>query len=162
MNRVACLLALFAIAPMAAASDDPHSVVSRLYAALQASTPSEASIDPLLGDALRAAVEAQRTYERACSALAAHDEKPHMLDQSLYLWAPDRPETVKAGLPATSGEASWVPVEMAISDYRWTDRVLLHRQGQDWKVMDIRWGQGGTLIGRLRDFSAFRCTATHG
>ncbi|MFL1395555.1 hypothetical protein, partial [Acinetobacter baumannii] len=42
--------------------------------------------------------------------------------------------------------------------YRWTDRVLLQRQDRDWKVMDIRWGQGGNLIGRLKAFSAFRCT----
>ncbi len=160
MNRVACLLALFTIAPMAAASDDPHSVVSRLYAALQASTPSEASIDPLLGDALRAAVEAQRTYEKACSALAAHDEKPHMLDQSPYLWAPDRPETASVSQPTPHGDAAWVRVDMAAGDTRWTDQVLLERQGMGWKIMDIRWGQEGRLTGRLKDFADFRCVAS--
>ncbi len=162
MSRLASALVLLIVAPLAIAASDPHEVASRFYAALQARGPDQGAIAPLLGDPLRAAIDAQRAYEQACSALAAPDEKPHMLDQSPYLMAPDRPETVKVGLPATSGDASWVTVEMATSDYRWTDRVLLQRQGEYWKVMDIRWGQGGNLIGRLKDFSAFRCTATHG
>ncbi|WP_164147334.1 hypothetical protein [Stenotrophomonas maltophilia] len=162
MIRRLPVLALLAIPPLATAASDPHEAVSRFYAALQARGPDQAAIAPLLGDALRSAIDAQRAYEQACTALAAPDEKPHMLDQSPYLMAPDRPETVKVGLPATSGDAGWVPVEMAIGDHRWTDRVLLQRQGQDWKLMDIRWSQGGNLIGRLKDFSAFRCTATHG
>ncbi|PTA70184.1 MULTISPECIES: hypothetical protein [unclassified Stenotrophomonas] len=162
MIRRLPVLALLAVPALATAASNPHDVASRFYAALQNSGPDQALIGPLLGDALRAAIDAQRGYEQACTALAAPDEKPHMLDQSPYLMAPDRPETVKVGLPGAGGEATWMPVEMAIGDYRWTDRVLLQRQGQDWKVMDIRWGQGGSLIGRLKDFSAFRCTATHG
>lgn len=162
MSRLASALVLLIVAPLATAASNPHDVATGFYAALQNTGPDQALIAPLLGDTLRAAIDAQRGYEQACTALAAPDEKPHMLDQSPYLMAPDRPETVKVGLPATSGDATWMPVEMAIGDYRWTDRVLLQRQGQDWKVMDIRWGQGGSLIGRLKDFSAFRCTATHG
>lgn len=158
MSRLASALVLLIVAPLATAGSDPHEVATRFYAALQNSGPDQAVIAPLLGDALRSAIDAQRAYERTCAVLAAHDEKPHMLDQSPYLMAPDRPETVKVGLPATRGDGSWVPVEMAIGDYRWTDRVLLQRQGQDWKIMDIRWAQGGNLIGRLREFSAFRCT----
>lgn len=161
MSRLASALVLLTVAPLATAASDPHEVATRFHAALQASAPDQAAIAPLLGDALRAAINAQRAYERACTALATPDEKPHMLDQSPYLMAPDRPETVRVGLPATSGDASWVPVEMAIGDYRWNDRVLLQRQGQDWKIMDIRWGQGGSLIGRLKDFSAVRCSAAH-
>lgn len=162
MLRLASTLALLIVAPLASAASDPRDVVTRLYAAVQAPASDEATIPPLLGDALRSAIDAQRAYERTCAVLAAHDEKPHMLDQSPYLMAPDRPETVKVGLPARSGDGSWVPVEMAVGDYRWTDRVLLQRQGQDWKVMDIRWGQSGNLIGRLKQFSAFRCTASGG
>lgn len=160
MSRPTVLFVLLIVAPLATAASDPRDVVTRLYDAIQAPTSNETAIPPLLGDALRAAIDAQRAYEQACTTLAAPDEKPHMLDQSPYLMAPDRPETVKAGLPVTSGEASWVPVEMAIGDYRWTDRVLLQRQDRDWKVMDIRWGQGGNLIGRLKAFSAFRCTSS--
>lgn len=81
-----------------------------------------------------------------------------MLDQSPYLLAPGRPETISVGMPGSSGDATWIHVDMAVGDYRWTDQVLLQRQGRDWKVMDIRWGQGGNLIGRLKAFSAFRCT----
>ena len=162
MIRRLPILALLAIPALATAASDPHEVATRFYAALQASGPDQPAIAPLLGDALRAAIDAQRAYEQACTALAAPDEKPHMLDQGPYLMAPDRPEAVKVGLPATSGDASWVPVEMAVGDYRWTDRVLLQRQDLDWKVMDIRWGQGGNLIGRLKQFSAFRCTASGG
>jgi hypothetical protein len=161
MSRPTALFVLLIVAPLATAASDPHDVAARFYATLQASGPDQGVIAPLLGDALRAAIDAQRGYERACTALAAPDEKPHMLDQSPYLMAPDRPETVKIGLPGESGDAAWIPVEMAIGDYRWTDRVLLQQQGQDWKIMDIRWGQGGSLIGRLKDFSAFRCTAAH-
>lgn len=162
MIRRLPVLALLAIPALVTAASDPHEVATRFYSALQAREPDRAAIAPLLGDALRAAIDAQLGYEQACIALAAPGDKPHILDQSPYLMAPDRPETVRVGLPATSGDASWVPVEMAIGDYRWTDRVLLHRQGQDWKVMDIRWGQGGSLIGRLKNFSTFRCSNTHG
>ena len=158
MPRPAFLLVLLIVAPLATAASDPRDVVTRLYDAIQAPASSETAIPPLLGDALRAAIDDQRAYERACSALAAHDEKPHMLDQSPYLMAPDRPETISVGMPGSSGDATWIRVDMAVGDYRWTDRVLLQRQDRDWKVMDIRWGQGGNLIGRLKAFSAFRCT----
>ncbi len=162
MSRLASALALLIVAPLAAAASDPRDVVTRLYAAIQAPASDEAAIAPLLGDALRSAIDAQRAYERACTVLAVHDEKPHMLDQSPYLMAPDRPETVKVGMPGSAGNATWIAVEMVVGDYRWTDRLLLQRQGQDWKVVDIRWGQGGSLIGRLKEFSAFRCTASGG
>ncbi|BBO51183.1 hypothetical protein [Stenotrophomonas maltophilia] len=162
MSRLASTLLLLIVAPLAAAASDPRDVVTRLYATVQAPASSEEVIRPLLGDALSAAINAQRAYERACTVLAAHDEKPHMLDQSPYLMAPDRPEMVRVGRPGPIGSATWVQVDMAVGDYRWTDRVLLQRQGQDWKVMDIRWGQGGNLIGRLKQFSAFRCTASGG
>jgi hypothetical protein len=158
MPRPAFLLVLLIVAPLATAASDPRNLVTRLYDAIQAPASSETAIPPLLGDALRAAIDDQRAYGRACSALAAHDEKPHMLDQSPYLMAPDRPETISVGMPGSSGDATWIRVDMAVGDYRWTDRVLLQRQHQDWKVMDIRRGQGGNLIGRLKAFSAFRCT----
>jgi len=160
MTRLASTLLLLIVAPLAAAASDPRDVVTHLYATVQAPASSEEVVRPLLGDALSAAINAQRAYEKACTVLAAHDEKPHMLDQSPYLMAPDRPETVKVGGPRPTGNATWVQVDMAVGDYRWTDRVLLQRQGQgqDWKVMDIRWGQGGNLIGRLKAFAAFRCT----
>ncbi|MCO7489312.1 hypothetical protein [Stenotrophomonas maltophilia] len=157
MLRPASVLALLIVAPLVTAASDPRDVVTRLYAVVQAPASDEAAIPPLLGDALRSAVDAQHAYERACTALAAHDEKPHMLDQSLYLLAPDRPDTVAVGMPESRGDATWIRVDMAVGDYRWTDRVLLQRQDRDWKVMDIRWGQGGNLIGRLQEFSAFRC-----
>ncbi|AYZ69641.1 hypothetical protein [Stenotrophomonas maltophilia] len=158
MSRPTALFVLL-IAPLAAAaSSDPRDVVTRLYDVIQAPTSNETAISPLLGEALRSAIAAQRAYEQACTALAAPDEKPHMLDQSPYLLAPDRPETIYMGMPGSSGDATWIHVDMAVGDYRWTDRVLLQRQDRDWKVMDIRWGQGGNLIGRLKAFSAFRCT----
>lgn len=162
MFRFASTLALLTVAPLAAAASDPRDVVTRLYDALQAPTSNEAAIPSLLGDALRSALDAQSAYERTCAALAAHDEKPHMLDQSPYLLAPDRPETISVGMPGSSGDATWIRVDMAVGDHRWTDRVLLQRQDRDWKVMDIRWGQGGSLIGRLQQFSAFRCTPSGG
>lgn len=156
MLRPASVLALLIVAPLVTAASDPRDVVTRLYAVVQAPASDEVAIPPLLGDALRSAVDAQHAYERACTALAAHDEKSHMLDQSLYLLAPDRPDTVAVGMESR-GDATWIRVDMAVGDYRWTDRVLLQRQDRDWKVMDIRWGQGGHLIGRLQEFSAFRC-----
>lgn len=157
MIRSPAALALLAVTPLAAAASDPHDVVTRLYAAVQGPLSSAPAIAPLLGDSLRAAVDAQHAYEQACSSLAARDEKPHMLDQSPYLLAPDRPETVDVGRSGPNGDAAWISVEMVAGGYRWTDRVLLQKQAQDWKVMDIRWGEGGSLIGRLREFSAFRC-----
>lgn len=157
MSRPTALFVLLIVAPLATAASDPRDVVTRLYDAIQAPTSNETAISSLLGDALRSAVDAQHAYERACTALAAHDEKPHMLDQSPYLLAPDRPDTVAVGMPESRGDATWVRVDMAVGDYRWTDRVLLQRQDRDWKVMDIRWGQGGHLIGRLQEFSALRC-----
>ncbi|WP_414539044.1 hypothetical protein [Stenotrophomonas forensis] len=160
MYRFASALVLLIVAPLATAASDPRGVVTRLYDAIQAPASNDTAISPLLGDALRAAIVAQRAYERACTALAARDEKPLMLDQSPYLLAPDRPETISVGMPASSGDATWIRVDMAVGDYRWSDRVLLQRQDRDWKVMDIRWGQGGNLIGRLKAFSAFRCTAS--
>ncbi|PZS56086.1 hypothetical protein A7X64_03745 [Stenotrophomonas maltophilia] len=159
MSRPTALFVLLIVAPLAAAaSSDPRDVVTRLYDAIQAPTSNETTVSPLLGEALRSAIAGQRAYEQACTALAAPDEKPHMLDQSPYLLAPDRPETISVGMPGSSGDATWIHVDMAVGDYRWTDRVLLQRQDRDWKVMDIRWGQGGNLIGRLKAFSAFRCT----
>ena len=114
MSRFAVFLPLFIVAPLSAASTDPREVVTRLYAVVQAPASDDAAIAPLLGDALRSAVEAQRAYERACTTLAAPDEKPHMLDQSPYLMAPDRPQTVSVGMPGSTGNATWVPVDLAV------------------------------------------------
>lgn len=157
MTRFSSVFVLLFATPLIAAANNPDDVVTRFYAAIQAGGSDQAVMEPLLGDALRAAINAQRAYEQACAALAAPDEKPHMLDQSPYLMAPDRPETVTVGPPGASGDATWVPVEMAVGDYRWTDRVLLQRQEQDWQVMDVRWVQGGSLIGRLKEFAGVRC-----
>ncbi len=157
MIRSSTALALLAITPLAAAATDPYEVATTFYAAMQGPPPSTSAIAPLLGPSLRAAVDAQHAYEQACIALAARDVKPHMLDQSPYLLAPDWPETVHVVRSGARGDAAWISVEMMAGGYRWTDRVLLQKQAQDWKIMDIRWGQGGSLIGRLKQFSAVRC-----
>ncbi len=107
MSRPTALFVLLIVAPLAAAaSSDPRDVVTRLYDVIQAPTSNETAISPLLGEALRSTIAAQRAYEQACTALAAPDEKPHMLDQSPYLLAPDRPETISVGMPGSSGDAT--------------------------------------------------------
>jgi len=151
------VLALFALMPLAGAASEPHEVVTRFYHGVR-SPGAEGDARAMLGDALGKAVDAQRGYEAACERLTLPGEKGHMLDQSPYLYAPDRPQSVTVGMPRSNGDAVWLTVDMAVSGDRWTDQVLLQKQGPAWKIMDIRWGQGGTLIQRLRQFSAMRCT----
>ena len=149
---------LLAALPWAATASGPREVAVRFYAAVQMAEPDDARIGALLGPELRAAVAAQRVHEQACSVLAAPGEKPHMLDQSLYLWAPDRPSSVEVGMPSGSGgDAAWIDVQMSVADSHWRDRVLLRRQGKAWQIVEIRWGQGGTLVQRLKEFSVQRC-----
>lgn len=86
MLRPASTLALLIVAPLASAASDPRDVVTRLYAAVQAPASDEATIPPLLGDALRSAIDAQRAYERACAVLAAHDESRTCWTRARISW----------------------------------------------------------------------------
>lgn len=158
MSRRPFVLALLALLPLAAVASEPHDVVTRLYRTVQSPTADDTAVGMLLGDALGKAVAAQRAYEAACARVAMPGDKGHMLDQSPYLYAPDRPQSVTVGEPGSAGTAAWLRVDMAVGDDRWTDHVLLQKQGPSWKIMDIRWGHGGTLIERLKAFSAQRCT----
>ncbi len=46
---------------------------------------------------------------------------------------------------------------LAYDDYRWTDQVLLTRQGARWVILDIEWEGGGKLTGRLVAFAGIPC-----
>lgn len=41
---------------------------------------------------------------------------------------------------------------------KWTDTVLLRRESGQWRIVDIRFEQGGSLVQSLRAFVGLRCS----
>lgn len=142
----------------------PEAVAAGLYARVQQlrSEPMQdvtvsSQVADLLGSALSKAVAAQETYQSACAAVALPDTKPHMLDQSVFLDAPDGPESIETGAARITGNTAWVPVTLRyVGGERALYQVLLEQDAQ-WRILDIRWSGGSSLVRRLREFSAYRC-----
>lgn len=154
----ACLL------PTAAfAQRSPAQVVEAFYRWEIHPTPAEiagpryAPVRNLLGEAFHRALEAQSAYEDVCAKYTPPDIKPYMLDQSpFYAW-PDGAKSLRSVAQTMRGDYATVDATLEYDDTRWTDRVILGREGGRWAILDIRWQEGGSVTGRLVSFASERC-----
>ena len=156
------LAALLCGAPVIA-GETPAAVVGRFYAWALHPEPGQGDAGPTLPPSFFApellrALQAQRAYEDACARLVAPDIKPHMLDQSPFVLAPDGAKAVLSIEAVASGDGSRASVQLAYDEVRWTDTVVLRREQGRWMIVDIVWQEGGSLTERLVDFAGYQCT----
>lgn len=163
MNDHRFLLAalLLLMTPGAFAGDSPADVVGRFYAWTLQPAPEKtdeglAPVQQLLGQALFAALEAQRTYEEACARLVPEGVKPHMLDQSPFFLWPDGAQALLSTQTTVAGDTARVSARLAYDDLHWTDTVLLGHEDDRWVILDIQW-QERSLTERLVGFASHRC-----
>lgn len=146
----------------ALANDSPVGTVRDFYAWAIPSNSNDldnelAPVRQLLGQELLAALEAQRAYEKVCAKLVPADIKPHMLDQSPFFLWPDRAKSLVSATADVKGDTARVSAQFAYDDLKWTDTVILRRQGDHWVILNIQW-QEGSLTKRLVEFAHHRCT----
>ncbi len=147
-----------------AAAETPKEVVQTFYEALMHPEPGdygqphylsvEGSLSPVLSRALRA----QDEYESACIAITPPDMKPHILDQSPFFRAPEGAKTLSKLTQVLSGHTAKVSADLGYEDFEWQDTVTLVFHEGRWVIVNVSWGDGGSLIDRLKGFAASRCT----
>lgn len=111
----------------------------------------------LFGKELMGALEAQAAYEHSCARVVPTDMKPHMIDQDPFFLEADGAKSLSSLTTRVAGDIARVSAHLAYDDYRWTDQVLLTRQGARWVILDIEWEGGGKLTGRLVAFAGVPC-----
>ena len=143
----------------------PAQVVQEFYRWAMHPSPQEIAdsrfdpVRPILGKDLLLALEAQRSYERACVRLVPADVKPYMLDQSPFFLEPDKAKALESTTQRISGDVARVSALLSYENLNWTDTVLLGREGGNWVILDIKWQGGGSLTKRLAEFASNRCAA---
>lgn len=143
-------------------NDSPSRTVEEFYAWAIHPSPADqdrglAAARKFLGQEIFAALEAQRSYEKVCSRLVPEDIKPHMLDQSPFFLWPDKAKALESTQTVVNGNVARVSVRLAYDDLEWTDTVTLERRSGEWAILNIEWQEGGSLTGRLMEFSRHRC-----
>ncbi|MCC7248793.1 MAG: DUF3828 domain-containing protein [Lysobacter sp.] len=159
----AALAATFLLPPAAFAQQSPAQVVEAFYRWEIHPTPSEiagpryAPVRNLLGEAFHRALEAQKAYEATCARYTPPGIKPYMLDQSMFhAWA-DGAKSLHSVVQTVRSDYATVDATLEYDDTRWTDRVILGREGGRWVILDIRWQGGGSVTENLVAFASDLC-----
>lgn len=150
---------------ISAAADMLAEVVGTFYEALIHPHPryygqpyyrmAEHTLSPLLARALRT----QDEYEKACVAITPPNMKPYILDQSPFFFAPEGAKTLGKLTQSISGDTAKVSAQLTYDEIKWKDTVTLLRQGNHWVIVNVSWGDGGSLVDRLIDFANYRCVS---
>lgn len=168
MGRALACALLISMSPSAQAKpllpgNTPSATVRAWYAWAIAGTQrpyseaEQAEANGLMAPQLLAELQAQRAHERQCARQTPPGEKPHMLDQSPFFAQPDAVDELRSVAATAMAADAKVAVTLRSGTRSWTDVVLLRQDGGKWYVTDIRWGEGGSLRGRLVDFVKQPC-----
>jgi hypothetical protein len=154
---------LFLGIKVADAAEMPESVVEVFYerfihpSKTDYGKPYFESVTDLVSSGLLASLKAQHEYERKCVLLGSPEEKPHMLDQNPFFFAPDGIKALLGAKSTLSDGTSKVDVVLGYDDLTWHDIVVLRREKGRWLVDNIFWGSGGSLSARLSSFMEVPC-----
>jgi hypothetical protein len=99
-------------------------------------------------------------YEHACRALVPDGMKPWHIDGDLwYYHLHDGARSLEhARLRRSDGKRAEVDARLVYDEsLKWTDTLVLRRIGGIWRIADIRFGQGGGVIERIRKSVGAQC-----
>lgn len=114
----------------------------------------------LLSHELDALLTATDRYQDACTRLVPSDVKPWIIDgDPWYYYASDGARSIDGTMLVSRGRsAALVAAQLAYDpSLRWTDTVTLVKVGDTWRIADIRFEQGSSLIKSLHSYVRHRC-----
>jgi hypothetical protein len=152
------------LAPVASAAAPPQETVQDFYRQ-EIRGPSNdgrllGSVRHLLTRELDALLTATDTYQEACRRLAPKDVKPWIIDgDPWYYYSSDGARFIDAThVVATRGPAAVVAAELRYDDQlTWTDKITLVEVDGRWRIANIAFEQGGSLIRSLQDYIRYPC-----
>ncbi|MEH6416218.1 hypothetical protein [Pseudomonas sp. CGJS7] len=110
-----------------------------------------------LGDELFAALKAMDAFEKSCWGAAPADIKSDTLAYDIFTKGATPADSLESAKAAILGEVSLVSVQLKNRDESWTETVVLVRQHGRWRIVNIKWRNGRSLVRRLASFSRRRC-----
>jgi hypothetical protein len=105
---------------------------------------------------LMSALEAQAAYERECARITPIGP-PYQIDQDPFFRAPDGARALDSVRASVRNGVARVSADLSYEEIRWTDVVILRNVDGRWAIVEIEWGDGGSLTKRLVTFASYRC-----
>jgi hypothetical protein len=167
MKHLAALLLAAASSTQAVEASPPQDVVREFYTREIHGPFADdgrmlGNVRHLLSNELDALLTATDRYQDACTALVPADVKPWIIDgDPWYYYSSDGARSIDGTtLVARGKSAALVAAQLAYDpDMRWTDTVTLMKVGDTWRIADIRFEQGGSLIKSLHSYVRHRCAS---
>lgn len=158
---------LLALAPSAQGAEaaNPQDVVKDFYTReihgpFAADGQMLGNVRHLLSKELDALLTATDRYQDACTQVVPPDVKPWIIDADpWYYYSSDGANAIEgASLVSLGTSAALVSAQLAYDpSLRWTDTVVLVKVGDAWRIANIRFEQGGSLIQSLRAYIGHSC-----
>ncbi|CAN7500425.1 hypothetical protein LJR143_003289 [Pseudoxanthomonas sp. LjRoot143] len=114
----------------------------------------------LLSDELDALLTATDRYQAACTRLVPPGVKPWIIDgDPWYYYSSDGARSIDGTTLVSHGKTTaHVTAQLTYdSSMRWADTVTLVKAGDTWRIANIRFEQGGSLIKSLHTYIKHRC-----
>lgn len=168
MKKLILLLALASSAQGAEAAN-PQDVVKDFYTReihgpFATDGRMLGNVRHLLSKELDALLTATDRYQDACTQLVPPDVKPWIIDADpWYYYSSDGANSIEGtSLVSRGTSAALVSAHLAYDpSLRWTDTVILVKVGESWRIANIRFEQGGSLIESLRAYIGRSCITKH-
>jgi hypothetical protein len=116
----------------------------------------------LLSKELDSLLSATDNYQLACTKLVPPDVKPWILDSDpWYYYSADGARSIDGTtLLAQRGSAARVAAQLRYdAELKWTDTVTLNKDGDSWRIANISFEQGGSLIKSLHSYIKYSCAS---
>jgi Protein of unknown function (DUF3828) len=167
MTRHIFILFVFVFCSSGVFAKQPDDVVREFYQWQihgKSGGRTEAALRPvkgLLTAKLHRALIALDTYEAACGRIAAPNTKPYIFEgDPYYHYAADGAKELISVKGDIFRSTAMVGAKLGHTGSVWTDTVVLVIENGDWRIVDIRFEQGGSLTKSLVDFVSHKCYLT--
>ena len=167
MKLLVVLIGLASASASGAEALSPQETVKEFYTReIHGPYPSDhrllGNVRHLLSKELDSLLSATDKYQQACTKLAPPDIKPWILDSDpWYYYSADGARSIDGTkLIAKSSSSARVSAKLSYdAEMKWTDTVTLTKQGDSWRIANISFEQGGSLIKSLHAYIKYSCSS---
>jgi hypothetical protein len=128
-----------------------------------------APVKPLLSDSLYGKLLATEAKQDECVAATTGDEKPQLLEGDLFVNSVEGATRLDGLKENLDGDKAVVEASLSYVDARfpsghryntisWTDAMQLQQIDGQWRIVDIRFEDGQSLVAVLDDYAQVDCT----
>lgn len=128
-----------------------------------------APVASLLAEELRGKLLAANSKQDECIAASTGDEKPALLEGDLFVNSLEGATRVDGLKVVVDGDKAVVEASLSYVDERfpaghryntisWTDAMQLQKRDGQWRIVDIRFEDGQSLVAVLDDYVRMDCT----